>query len=252
MRKSFKALMSSAWLLVFAMLAVQPANAQKRYPSFEEAWDGSDYRALIQRVENDGLLLPTLADASTKLVFERMVHADNIPLRVGLNPKLSATIRFQKLSSALHPVHQLVVLYSSEMQKGQPCAAELARLMLYETKIAGALLDLSEPYLASLEKDKRYQAHVDDLDQMKGAALRLYSELVQRMTETSVHPKPEILAMIRGALEGLRSYDPILTDHHRQDLVRRLTQQISTTTDRELKAAFGELRDAIKNRRIPT
>ena len=252
MRTSLKALMWSAWLIVIAMLVVLPAYAQKRYPSIEEAWDGTDYRALIQRVETDGLSLPTLSDASTKPVFERMVHADNIPLRVGLNPKLSATIRFQKLNSALQPVHKLVALYSSEMQKGKPCAAELAGLMLYEAKIAGAVLDLSETYLSSLAGDKRYQRHVDDVDQIKRAALQLYVALVQRMAETSAHPKPELLSMIRGALEVLRSYDAIITDSHRQDLVQKLSRQISTTTDPELKAALGELRDAIKNRRLPT
>jgi hypothetical protein len=252
MRQLFKALTSSGWLLLCLVLVATSADAQKRYPSIEEAWDGTDYRAVIQRVETDGLELPTLADAATKPVFERMVREDNIPLRVGLNAKLSVTIRFQKLSSALHPVQKLVTLYSNEMQKGKPYAAEVARLMLYEAKIAGMLLDLSDPYLSSLAKDKRYQMHVDDHNQMKGAALQLYSGLVQRMTETSVYTKPDILAMSRGALEGLRSYDPIITDPHRQELVQRLTQQISATTDQELKSALSALRDAIKKRQIPT
>lgn len=252
MRQLFKALTSSGWLLLCLVLAAQSASAQKRYPSIEEAWDGTDYRAVIQRVETDGLELPTLADAATKPVFERMVREDNIPLRVGLNAKLSVTIRFQKLSSALHPLNKLVALYSSEMQKGKPYAAEVARLMIYEAKIAGMMLELSEPYLSSVAKDKRYQTHVDDLNQMKGAALQLYSGLVQRMTETSVYTKPDLLAMSRGALEGLRSYDPIITDQHRQELVQRLTQQVSTTTDQELKAALSALRDAIKKRQIPT
>ncbi len=252
MRQLFKALTSSGWLLLCLVLVAQSASAQKRYPSIEEAWDGTDYRAVIQRVETDGLELPTLADAATKPVFERMVREDNIPLRVGLNAKLSVTIRFQKLSSALHPLNKLVALYSSEMQKGKPYAAEVARLMIYEAKIAGMMLELSEPYLSSVAKDKRYQTHVDDLNQMKGAALQLYSGLVQRMTETSVYTKPDLLAMSRGALEGLRSYDPIITDQHRQELVQRLTQQVSTTTDQELKAALSALRDAIKKRQIPT
>jgi hypothetical protein len=234
------------------LLAAQSAAAQKRYPSIEEAWDGTDYRAVIQRVETDGLELPTLADAATKPVFERMVREDNIPLRVGLNAKLSVTIRFQKLSSALHPVQKLVTLYVSEMQKGKPYAGEVARLMLYEAKIGGMLLDLSEPYLASLAKDKRYQTHVEDHNQMKSAALQLYSGLVQRMTETSVYAKPDILAMSKGALEALRSYDPIITDQHRLEFVQRLTRQISTTSDQELKTGLSALRDAIKKRQIPT
>ena len=252
MRHLLKALTSSGWLLVCLLLLAQSAEAQKRYPSIEEAWDGTDYRALIQRFENDGLSLPTLADAATKPVFERMVREDNIPLRVGLNAKLAVAIRFQKLSSALHPVNKLVALYSREMQKGKPYAAEVARLMLYEAKIAGMLLELGDPYLSSIAKDKRYQTHVDDLNQMKGSALQLYAGLVQRMTETSIYEKSDILAMSRGALEGLRSYDPLITDQHRQELVQRLTQQISTTTDQELKTALSTLRDAIKKRQIPT
>ena len=86
--------------------------------------------------------LPTLADAATKPVFERMVNDDNIPLRMGLNRALSVTIRFQRLDSALPAIHKLVVLYSKETQKGKPYASELARLMVYEAKVSAALLDL--------------------------------------------------------------------------------------------------------------
>ena len=39
MRPIFKILTSSAWLLLCVILAAQAANAQKRYPPFEEAWD---------------------------------------------------------------------------------------------------------------------------------------------------------------------------------------------------------------------
>ena len=91
------------------------------------------------------MALPTLADAATKPVFERMVNADNIPLRMGLNRDLSVTIRFQRLDSALPAIYKLVVLYSNETQKGKPYAPELARLMVYEFKVSAALLDLSEP-----------------------------------------------------------------------------------------------------------
>ncbi len=124
--------------------------------------------------------------------------------------------------------------------------------MLYEAKIAGMLIELGEPYLSAATKDKWYQAQVDDLNRMKGAALQLYSDLVQRMTEANVYAKPDLLAMSRGALEVLRSYDPIITTEHRQELVQRLTQQITTTADQELKTALSALRDAIKNRQIPT
>ena len=171
---------------------------KERYPSVDDAWDGTDYRAVVQRVESDGLALPTLADAATKPVFERMVNADNIPLRMGLNKELSVTIRFQKLDSALDPIHKLVVLYSNETKKGKPYASELARLMVYEFKVSGALLDLSEPCSRPLQKDTRYQARVAEFDKMKSDARQLYSDLVQRMTETRLYSKSDILRMIGG------------------------------------------------------
>jgi hypothetical protein len=58
--------------------------------------------------------------------------------------------------------------------------------------------------------------------------------------------------MSKGALEALRSYDPIITDQHRLEFVQRLTRQISTTSDQELKTGLSALRDAIKKRQIPT
>src|SRR5262250_2048194 len=122
----FKIAKLSAWLLLWGGLAVQSANAQKRYPAFDEAWDGTSYRALVERVEKDGLALPTLADEATKLVFERIVNVDNIPLRMGLNRELSTTIRFQRLDSALDPIYKLMVLYLNETKKGKPYATELA------------------------------------------------------------------------------------------------------------------------------
>jgi len=196
--------------------------------------------------------LPTLSNAATKLVFERMVNTDNIPLRMGLNRDLAVTIRFQRLDSALQPIHKLVVLYSNETQKGKPYATELARLRVYESKVSAALLDLSEPYLSTLRQDKRYQVHVAYLDQVKGGARQLYSDLVQGMTETRLHSKSDILEMIEGALDGLPSHQPLFTSQDRRDLVQKLTQQISITTDQELKKALTQLRDAIEHRQIRT
>jgi hypothetical protein len=244
----------SVCLLLWGALAVQSANAQigAGYPPDDEPWDGTSYRAVVQRVEKGGLALPTLSDAATKLVFERMVNVDNIPLRMGLNRELSTTIRFQRLDSALQPIHKLVVLYLNETKKGKPYATELAKLMVYESKVSAALLELSDPYLATLEKDKRYQIHVDYLDQVKKGARQLYSDIVQSMSEAKRHSKSDMLEMIEGALEGLPAHQPILTKEDRQDLVRRLAQQISITTDQDVKKALTQLRDSIEHRQIRT
>jgi hypothetical protein len=253
MRQLFKLLKPSVWLLLWGGLVIQSASAQgDSYPPADEPWDGTSYRALVERVETKKLQLPTLSNEATKLVFERMVNVDNIPLRVGLNRQLSTTIRFQRLDSALDPIHKLVVLYLNEAKKGKSYATELARLMVYETKVSAALLDLSEPYLSTLTTDKRYQVHVAYHDQVKSAARQLYSDLVQGMTDTRRYSKSDILRMIGGAHDGLPSFQPIFTDEDRQDLVQRLTQQISKTTDQETKKALTELRDAIVHRRART
>ena len=254
MRQLFKVLTSSAWLLLGVVLAVQSAHAQDapHYPPADEAWDGTDYRGLLQRIQTRGLELPTLSGAATKPIFDRMVNVDNIPLRVGLNRELAVTIRFQKLDGALDPVHKLVVLYSSEMKRGKPYATELARLMVYETKIAAALLEVSDPYLSTLKNDKRYQIHVGIIDQLKNGARQTFAGLVHGTTETQLYSKPEILKMIGSALADLPSYQPILKDEDRQDLTQKLTKQISATTDQELKKALTELRDAIEHRRVRT
>lgn len=249
----FKIIKSSVWLLLSAGLAAHSASAQgANYPPSDEAWDGTSYRALVQRVEDKGLPLPTLANAATKPVFERMVNVDNIPLRMGLNRDLSVTIRFQRLDSALDPIHKLAVLYSIETQKGKPYARELASLMVYETKVSAALLDLSEPYLATLATDKRYQVHVAYLEQVRSSARQFYVGLVYGATDTQRYSKSDSLKMIAGALAALPSYHAILTDQDRQDLSQKLTQQISATTDQQLKKALTELRDTIEHRRIPT
>ena len=253
MGQLFKILQSSIWLLLGVGLAVQSANAQnERYPPADEAWDGTSYRALVQRVESEGLPLPTLSNSGTKPVFERMVNLDNIPLRMGLNRDLSTTLRFQRLNSALPALHKLVSLYLQETQKGKPYAQEHARLMIYESKVSAALLDLSEPYLSSLPKDTRYQVHVAYLDRVKSDARQLYFGLVLGMTETRLYSKPDIRTMIGAALDGLASYQPIFTNQDRLELVQRLTQQISITTDQDFKTALTRLRDAIEHRGIRT
>jgi hypothetical protein len=253
MGRSFQVLRSSLWLFFWLGLAAQSANAQsERYPPSDEAWDGTSYRAVVQRVETEGLALPTLADAATKPVFERMVNVDNIPLHMGLNKALSVTIRFQRLDSALLPIHKLVVLYVKEMQKGKPYATEVARLKVYEAKVSAALLELSEPYLSTLANDKRYQVHVTYLNQVKVDARQFYSDLVQGMAETRLYSKSDILEMIEGAIEGLPSYLAIFTSEDRRDHVQRLTQQISAATDQKLKTALTQLRDAIEHRQIRT
>lgn len=252
MGQLFKILTSSAWLLLWVVMAVQPANAQKRYPSIDDAWDATDYRAMVERIETSGLELPTLSGEETKLVFERMVNTDNIPLRVGLNPEIPVTLRYQTLQPILKPLHQLINFYLNETQKGKPHATELARLMVYEIRAAGALQDIGEPYLATLKEDPRYQIHVTLLDERKSGARELYSGLVKSMAETSFYSKSDVLKMIGGALNNLPSYHPIFTDQDRQDLTKTLAQQISATTDQELKTALTELHDAIKNHQLPT
>jgi hypothetical protein len=149
-------------------------------------------------------------------------------------------------------MRKLVTLYFNETKKGKPYATELARLTIYEVKISAALLDISEAYLATLANDKRYQVHVSYLDQVKSDARQIYSGLVQGIVDTRLHSKPDILGMIEGALDGLPSYQPIFTSQDRLDLVQRLTQHISITTDPELKAALTGLRDAIQHRQIRT
>jgi hypothetical protein len=253
MGQVFKMLKSSVCLLLCGGLAILSANAQSRgYPPADDAWDGTSYRALVQRVETEGLPLPTLSDSATKPIFERMVNVDNIPLRMGLNQNLSVTIRFQRLDGALQPIHKLVVLYFNEIQKGKSYDQELARLMVYESKVSAALLNLIEPYLSTLPKDRRYQIHVDYANQVKDGARQLYFGLVQSVMETRRYSKTDVLKMIAIALDGLPSYQPILTNPDRLDLVQRLTQHISTTTDQELKTALAQLRDAIEHRRPRT
>jgi hypothetical protein len=171
---------------------------------------------------------------------------------MGLNKELSVTIRFQKLDSALDPIHKLAVIYSDETKKGKPYAAELARLMIYESKVSGAMLEVIEPLLTTLVNDKRYKARVAEMDRVKGAARQLYADLVQRMSETDLHSKADILKMISGAIDGLPAYQPIFTDQDRQSLNQKLTQQISKTTDQQLKTSLTELRDAIEHRRVRT
>jgi hypothetical protein len=249
MGQRLKIMTSLGWLLLWGAVAFAQGG---RYPPDDEAWDGTTYRALVERVETKGLPLPALSNSATKLVFERMVNTDNIPLRMGLNRDLSVTIRFQRLDSALPAIHKLVTLYSNETQKGKPYATELARLRVYESKVSAALLDLSEPYLSTLQQDKRYQVHVAYLDQVKSGARQLYSDLVQGMSETRLHSKSDILEMIEGALDGLASHQPLFTSEDRRNLLQRLTLQISTTADQQLKKALTQLRDAIEHRQIRT
>jgi hypothetical protein len=251
MGQMFKILASTVSLLFWAAAAIQSASAESAsYPPEDEAWNSTHYASLVQRVETGSLALPTLS--ATKPIFERMVNLDNIPLRMGMNRELNITLRFQKLEPVLQPLHKLVGLYSKETHDGKPYAAELARLMLYESKATGTLLEISEPFLSTLPKDKSYQYQVANLEQIKNDARQIYVGLVQGMTETNLYSKPDIIKMIKGAVAGLPAYHPIFTAQDRQDLIQRLAQQISKTTDGELKAALTELRDAIEHRRIPT
>jgi hypothetical protein len=124
--------------------------------------------------------------------------------------------------------------------------------MVYESKAAGALLELGEPFLATFPKDARYQTHVALVDQMKNGARELYSGLVNSMAETSLYSQSDIVVMVKGALNALPSYHPIFTDQDRQNLTGTLEKQISETSDQQLKTELTALRDAIKHGQIPT
>ncbi|NJM35561.1 MAG: hypothetical protein HC850_13645 [Rhodomicrobium sp.] len=250
MGKPFRILTSIALLFLCAVLAAHPAGAQKRYPPIEEAWDATDYRALVQRIENDGLDLPTLSSGSTKPVFERMVHSDNIPLRMGLNKDLAITIRYQRLEPLLQPLHKLIAIYAKEAEKGKPYATELARLKVYASKAGSALLEIIDPFLATLPKDRRYPAIAAEFDKTKNKVRDIYSELVESMAETKRYSKSDILAMAGGAINALPAYQTILADPDRQKLMKSLSQQIAAAGDPQVKTVLTELRDAIEHKRI--
>src|SRR5262249_44325534 len=141
--------------------------------------------------------------------------------------------------------------YANEAKAGKPYASELARMMVYEAKVSAALLDLADRYLATLASDKRFQVHVDYLNQVKSSARQFYADLVQGMTDTRLYSTPDILKMIAAAHSALSAYHPILTDQDRQDLAQKLARQISITTDPQMKTALTELRGMIERRRIP-
>ncbi len=208
----------------------------------------------MQRVEDNGLALPTLRTQRPSPVFDRMVDTDNIPLRMGLNRELSVTTRFQRLDSALDPIHKLTVLYSVETQKGKPYARELAvKLLVYEAKVSRRCWNWSEPYLATHANDKRYQVHVDYLEQVRTSARQFYANLVYGATDADRYSKSDSLTMIKELLAAPQHV--LRSDPHRSGqagLTQKLTQQISETTDQHLKKALTELRDTIQHRsRIP-
>jgi hypothetical protein len=124
--------------------------------------------------------------------------------------------------------------------------------MVYESKAAGALLELGEPFLATFPKDARYQTYVALVEQMKSGARDVYAGLVKSMAETSLYSKSDILVMAKGALNALPSYHPILTDQDRQNLTGTLEKQISAMPDQQVKTELTALRDAIKHSQVPT
>ena len=69
------------------------------------------------------------------------------------------------------------------------------------------------------------------------------------MTETSLYSKSDILKMIGAALDALTSHHALFTNQDRLNLAQRLTQQLAITTDRDLKTALSQLRDAIERGR---
>lgn len=241
-----------ASLLLCFFAALTPASAEKRYPAFEDPWDATDYRALVQRIENNGLELPTLSNGETKPVFERMVDPNNIPQRMGKNKNLDITIRFQRLDPLLKPLQQLIVFYSVEIEKGKPYAKELTKIKICTLNASAAWLDILDPFVESLPKNKSYNAVVEDLNKAKINARELYLDVLKSVAMTNIYSKAEALEMTKSALDALPPYLSILTDEDKVGFVRMLSQQISTTNDPHLKTALTELRDAIKHGRIKT
>ena len=90
---------------------------------------------------------------------------------------------------------------------------------------------------------------LEDLQWIDQASEAFLASLVERLAGTRLYSKPDILKMIGVAGDGLASYEPIFTNQDRLDLGQKLTQQISSTTDQDLKAALSRLREAIEHRR---
>ena len=242
----------AAWPLIctlLAGLAVQSASAENRaappYPPADRPWSSTDYRGLVEMVKSGKVPLPTLADPSSKAVFERVVNVENTALWMARKKDMAVAARMPETLETLQSVNALTLNYVSEANKGKPYEREMAKLLVYSLTLISASIDLAHEFMATMPKDAKYETRMAGFRQMQQGNRGVLAGLGQSIAETKFYSKASTLEMAQSFVTHVPAFQSFLTDADRQDHLRRIEQQFDSTTDADVRAALMSMRAAI-------
>ena len=227
--------------LVVAAIAIAIAGTAfaqaSKYPASDRVRMAADYKDL-DAVIAAGAPLPTLADTATRPVFERMTNVAN--LEMVRNKSLPVAIRLQEGVAQGGYVQKLLLAYLGEAQKGKPYATELAKLQVYLLAYGAALIGVANEFVPTIPHDDKYETRMAGFAQMKQGMRAIMTGIVESVGETQFYSSASTIEMAKALADYTPAFGNVLSDQDRQDYVRRISRDLDTAADPNVKAALTQ------------
>ncbi|MGZ3411017.1 MAG: hypothetical protein ACXWJ6_15005 [Xanthobacteraceae bacterium] len=227
-------------LVLAAMGAAIPGTVlaqASKYPASDRVWMSADYKDL-DAVIAAGFPLPTLGDAATRPVFERMSNVANLDMV--RNKSLPVGSRLQEGVAQGGYVQKLLLAYLTEAQKGKPYATELAKLQVYLLAYGAALIGVADEFVPTIPHDDKYETRMAGFAQMKQGLRTIVTGIVESVGETQFYSIASTIEMAKALADYTPALGNILSDQDRQDYVRRISRDLDTVADPNMKAALTQ------------
>lgn len=217
-------------------------------PSPDREWSGTEMQAAAAVISKMGAehpeQLPHFASLRSGEVFASLCSS-TVP-GMFLNTTLPFRSRFDSALQYFNSLNSINKVYLSRLQAGRGTPRDFVELLGGLLRVTHLMLDLLDEFMSTLPSDDpQRNARMQGLDQMRAGMASIVSGCLTTLTEQSIYPAADRLALIGHLQENLPSILPRLSESARLELVTRIKSMASDDGLRELRPAIEELREVV-------
>lgn len=196
------------------------APPQSSVPSPDVRWGASEYEQLAEQLVANKISLPTLGDAKTKKLFERMVSAENIEFANDAARPLAQ--RVQDLLRISRSNAEFLKEYGSAISSGKRLGAEGARELAFSLRLSELMLKVMQEFLATLPRDKNYLSRLFGRAQMQLGVLQQVMGVIASLEETEIYSTGDRSLMLTALAATVPTLKSVCDADVRDELKRVL------------------------------
>jgi hypothetical protein len=209
------------------------------YPQTAKAWGPHEFLA-VEAILRMGALesYPRLTSAKTRDVFLRMI--DGGPLaRVTdeRTPVLSRLIELRMLGGYIGCYR---ARYNVEVQEGAPLQPELVRLQSYQLELSALAVEMTEPFVASLEEEELIRLRQAGFFNTFGTLRTNFWGAIASLSEVGVYSPTDRQALAQAVRRTFPRLRRIFAADQRERIAAELTRLADRAETPTLRQALTE------------